>query len=116
MYVGQDFDPMQPGETDRFSIEFTDDLKTGQTLSTAVWTCTLLTTLAGSTPDPSPQDRLLGAASFITATLYGTTRTVTTQMIQNMIDGNKYLLQATVTTSDGRTLQRYSHVVCRGAV
>lgn len=111
MYLGQDYDPIEPGETDIFTIEFSEELAPGITISAPVWTCAVASTLTGFTADPTPANRLAGLAN---VTAYGG-RTFTNQAFTGMIAGNNYILQATVTTSDGRTLQRYSHVLCIAA-
>jgi hypothetical protein len=110
MYVGQDYDDIEPGETDVFSLDFTSALVSGQTIAESTWTCNVANTSAGAAPDPSPSSRVSGAAAIVQS------GTMTSQVITGMFDGNKYILQATVTTSDGRVLQRYSHVMCRAAI
>ena len=111
MYVQQDFDPIEPGETDVFTIEFTADLAVGQSLVSSSWTCAVDNTITGKTVDATPSARIAGSS---TITSIGN-RWFANQTFTGMVDGNTYILQATVTTSDGRTLQRYSHVLCLAA-
>jgi len=114
MYVGRDFDNIEPGETDVFSIEFTDDLLNGRTINTPTWQCSVIRTDPGATVDPTPSSRVDGPSSITTATkpVTGALRTFVNQKMTGMIAGNLYALQATVLTSDGCTLQRYSKVYC----
>jgi hypothetical protein len=111
MYVGQDFDPIEPGEVDAFTLDFTADVGVGNTILNATWTCSVQSTLIGSTVDAVPQSRVYGAA---TVNNQGG-KNYTSQVLTSMVDGNNYIVQATVQTSDGRLLQRYSHVLCRVA-
>lgn len=115
MNVG-DFDEIQPGETDNFSFEFTDDLASDETLSSATFACSVKETYAGITADASPSSRLSGSASVPTSTDdVGVTHYYATQKVTGMLDGNRYILQATAITSTGRTLQRYGYVWSRVA-
>lgn len=115
MYVGKDYDPIEAGETDVFSLEFTDDLKSGRTIGAPVWSCIVIRTDVGATPDNSPSARIDGVATISTSIkpISGALRTFANQKVNGMIAGNLYALQATVTTSDGCTLQRYSRVYCQ---
>jgi len=115
MYVGQDWDDLEPTEDDVFSLEFTQDLQPGQSINTPVWSCALVQTFTGFTPDPSPNSRITGAANVTTEAnpATGATRSFTNQAISGAVQGNRYLLSATVQTSDGRTLTRHSFFNCR---
>lgn len=114
MYVGRDFDPIQAGETDIFTLEFTSDLQNGATIGQPTFACTVIRTDPGATPDNSPSARIDGVATVSTAfrPISGALRTFANQKVMGMVAGNLYALQATVSTSDGRTLQRYSRVYC----
>lgn len=114
MYAGIDFDPIQPGESDIFSFEFTDDLPPGRTINEPTFQCSVVRTDPGATVDGSPQSRILGSAaiSAITSQATGQTRTFANQLCGGFIKGNLYALQATVLTSDDGTLKRYSRTYC----
>lgn len=114
MYVGRDFDPIEAGETDVFSFEFTEDLLNGRTLNTPVWTCTVVRTDPGATVDPTPGARIDGGSTITTGTkpISGALRTFVNQKVSGMVAGNLYALQAQVNTSDNCVLQRYSRVYC----
>jgi hypothetical protein len=112
MYAGRDFDNIEPGEIDIFTIEFTADLPSGRTISIPVFSCTLLETDDGATVDSSPGSRIYGSASITTSS----GRTFANQKVQGMIAGNKYALEATVSTNDGCVLKRYSRVYCTAVI
>ena len=63
MYAGKDWDNIEAGETDVFTIEFTQDLQNGRTISSPVFTCTVVQTDTGATVDPTPSARISGGAT-----------------------------------------------------
>jgi hypothetical protein len=116
MYVGQDWDDLDPAETKEvLSIEFTNDLEPSETITSATWTLTVLKTLTGATADPSPTSRLIGGATPSTEIdpVSGATRTFVNQALGGCIDGNRYIGEAVATTSTGRTPARFSRFWCR---
>ena len=114
MYAGRDFSNIQDGESDVFSLEFTRELANGRTISAPVFTCIVTATDAGAVIDSDPGSCIIGVANITTEInpVDGSLRTFANQQVGNMILGNKYAIEATVTTSDGCTLKRYSHVYC----
>jgi hypothetical protein len=100
-----DFDYADPGEKQSYSIDFVNDMRDGDTITGATWTCALISTESGSVPDPSPASRLTGSAVY--------NGTITSQFVQNLQPGNRYRLQAVVTTQLGEIISDYSHVHCR---
>lgn len=118
MYVGRDFDPIEPNETDVFTFEFTADLAPGVTISSPVWSCAVANTDAGATLDEDPASRLQGAPNVTVAAdpIGGGVRSFANQKVAGMLDGNVYLLEAVVATSDGRTLALHAHVRCKAKI
>ena len=83
MYAGFDFDSIEPGEVDVFSMEFTNQLQYGNTIASAAWTCSVEQTIPGATPDLAPASRINGPAGVVT---FGP-RSFTSQTVSGMIDG-----------------------------
>jgi hypothetical protein len=110
-----DFDPIDPGETDVFTIEFTADLLNGRRASNPVFTCSVLRTDIGAAPDTSPSSRIYKTAliSTMARPVPAPCRTFANQRLGGFVSGNLYSIVATVTTSDGCTVQRTSRVYCR---
>lgn len=115
MYVGQDWDDLDPAETrEVLSIEFTRDIQTGETISSAVVVASIAAT-KGVTADPAPQSRVIGAAvpSSVVDPISGKTRLYVSFPVGAALVGNKYLFNVVATLSSGRTPARYSHAWCR---
>lgn len=104
MYVGRDFDPTDATnlavENEVYTLDFKNDLVTGETISSAAWTCFVVT---GT--DPTPAARLSGAA-----TVSGS---MTSQRFTGFLPGVKYRLLAAVLTNLGNTKSLWSHVAAR---
>lgn len=84
-----EFPPKDPGETITLSFDFTNRLHAGETITAATFSVKLL-------PDETDvTDMLDGTADISQAP-------IVMQNIQGGTSGKKYLIQATVTTSDGR--------------
>jgi hypothetical protein len=107
VHVGKNFDPIEPGETDVFSFDFTFELSDGETITGTSWTCALS---KGS--DALPASRLSGAAQVTNPVINGSERTCSSQLVSDMQNENTYLLEATVETSTGRVLKRCAYVRC----
>lgn len=116
MYVGSDFDPVEPDEIDDFAIEVTEDLGAA-TVASVACVVSIARTLAGAIIDPTPAARLIGAASVVTAVneLTGDVQTFLMQRLGTMAAGNLYIVAMQAVLSDGRTIDRYSHLWCREA-
>jgi hypothetical protein len=100
MYVGADYSPSDNPENELYGLDFVNDLPSGDTISTASWTCTNADDT--QVTDPNPSSRLV-AGPFIAGT-------VSTARFSGFLTGVKYTLQATVTTSQGNTLNLFTHV------
>lgn len=100
MYFGADFSPADNVESEIYALDFVNDLPAGDTISTASWTC--LNAADTQVTDGSPASRIVGGS-----TISGT---VVKGRFSAFVVGCKYILQATITTSQGNTLVGYSHV------
>lgn len=89
----QEFAPKYPGATRTAGFNFTSDLASGETISTAVVTCTVY-----SGTDASPSSMISGSDTISGA--------VVTQLITGGVVGNVYELLCTITTSLGQTLTK----------
>lgn len=100
MYVGVDFSPVDGGEIISEAFDFVNDLATGDSITSVVWTCSVAT---GSTAiDPSPASRMFGSPQF--------SGTIVSQRFTGFVAGVTYLLLAQVTTTFGDKLDLWSHV------
>lgn len=104
MYVGGDFDPIDPGEDEDFTMDFVRDLFSGETISSAA--CDLAVAgVCDDGTDSSPSSRLVGLPSI--------SGTKVTQEVSNCQPGVYYRLTFTITTSTGRVKKDWSHFWCR---
>lgn len=103
MYVGSDFDVMDPTEIDFFTFDFVRDILTGETISSVSFTIEDMGEGIGT--DPTPAARLLGSAVI--------TGSKVTQTIATPVADVRYRLTAIIITSLGRDLHDWSHFWCR---
>jgi hypothetical protein len=103
MYVGRDFDPSDTGESERYTLDFVNDLQVGDTIVSATWTCEVAAKSAGS--DAAAVSRIDGPAVYV--------GTKTTQRVSGMVPGVIYCLTATVVTTLNDTVSLWSHVECK---
>jgi len=101
-YVGADWDDIDPGETILLGLNFADDVATGDSISSATWTCSV-----ASGVDASPSSRISGGP-LISGTLVQI-------MVTGMLPGVLYRLQAYATLASGQIVTLYSHVACTPA-
>lgn len=115
MYVGQDWDDLEPSEIlETLSIEFTRDLLVGETISSATVAASVIKTLVGATVDGTPQSRVGGASPSSTIDpVTGATRSYVSFPVSRCVAGNRYLFDVLATFSSGRTPARFSHVWCK---
>jgi hypothetical protein len=107
-YVGEDFDPADPSESDTYSFDFSERLAANEVLTGGgAWT--LIVTPDSAAQDPSPASRLIGAPS-LGPNLSGIASCQVAQLVGNLVANVKYRISATVTTSSGRTLTASSHI------
>jgi len=114
------FDPIEVGEIDNFAFDFTADVGAASIISTS-WSCALAPFQTAT--DPTPQARVLTASSQTMVQLRsptdGSLQTKTgffsVATIGGMpvsATGATYILEATVTLSDGRVVSLNSIVQC----
>lgn len=108
MNLETDFDYADPGEKQSYSLDFVNDMLAGDHIVSGLWALAVVSTETGSTPDPTPSSRIIGGA----VTSPGTP-TITSQFLQDLQPGNRYRVQATVTTYLGEIISNYTHVACR---
>jgi hypothetical protein len=101
-YAGSDFPPADFGEVVSYFFDFTNTLAAGETLVTAVWTAAV----ANNSPVFDS-----GAAAIVKGSAW-LSGNITGQQFYNMVVNVRYLVTATVTTSNGNTLICYSHISC----
>lgn len=102
MYTSRDFSMSDPGENEVYTFDFVRDVETGETISSATWTCAVADDSHGEDEDAATRVSL-------TATNAGTR---TSQRITGLVGGVKYVLRAVVVTSAGNTKSLWSHVTC----
>jgi hypothetical protein len=120
MYVGEDWDDLEPSETlEILSIEFTKDLvvngvPSGETIASATVTASVVKTLTGATADTAAQSRIgtITPSSEVDPTT-GLTRSFVNFQVGRCLAGNKYLFDVLATLSSGRTPARFSHAWCK---
>lgn len=100
MYVGKDFDAADPLESEVYTFDFVKDLPTGETIASAVWTCTVAAD--SDADDAAASSRLSGSPTVIGKK--------TSHRLLGLVAGVKYLLQAVATTNTGNVIALHSHV------
>lgn len=107
-----DFSPFDPGEKLALSLDFSNgDLLPGDSIVSAVWDLDVVAVDTGATQDGSPGSRLTGPATTDPATPQ-----ITSHYVQDLQPGNRYRVQATVTTDSGDVVSGYTHVRCLALV
>ena len=116
------FSAINPGEIDQFALDFTVEIgaATFAQLNPTSWTCTLAPFQAVS--DATPQSHILSVATQTAIQVRDQTDTVLTKTgffsvaliggFTAAMVGGTYVLEATLNTSDGRTLTLSSTVLC----
>jgi len=99
MYVGRDFDVSDQSESEVYSLNFVNDLQSGETILSVVFA---LTVSEGTDADVAT--RLDGDPGLI--------NTIAMQRITGLLPGVVYALQATVTTSLGNNISLWSRIPC----
>jgi hypothetical protein len=99
VWVGADYQIMDVGENEVFGLNFVNDLPSGDSILSVVFT---LTVKDGYGTDPNPSAHLNGTP--------GVSGTTALQRLSGLLPGVTYILQAIVTTALGNTISLYSHV------
>ena len=82
MYAGKDFNNADPGETDVYSLDFTNDLHEDETVVSAAWTCEAV---VGT--DASASSRLSGAPVY--ADNAAGVQTITSHTVAGLLEGGE---------------------------
>lgn len=101
----KDFSPTEPTADGVYSIDFADNVPPGTTLQSAAWTLGPHYVAPPAEPDPSPERRLVGAASV--------SGSVTAQRIAGLFAGNDYLVTCAGQMSDGQVVVLWTVLPCR---
>lgn len=96
MYVGDDFSPVDIGETIDLAFDFVNDLVVGENITSVSWSIALLKGL-----DSNPSGHFTDVPSV--------SGTVVAQRLTNFTVEARYRMQALVTTDRGNTLSLWSH-------
>ncbi len=121
MRLATPFDPIEVGEIDNFTFDFTADMGAATMVSTN-WTCALAPFQTAT--DPAPQSRVLSVSTQTTiqvrAPTDGSLQTRTGFFSVAAIGGMPataagatYTLEATAALSDGRVLKLNSTILCK---
>jgi hypothetical protein len=103
MYIGRDFDPSDRGESERYTLDFVNDLQTGDTITSSTWECEVASISEGT--DGAAASHIDGEAVI--------NKTRTTQRVSGLQPGVIYALTATVETLNGDTISLWAHVECK---
>jgi hypothetical protein len=98
MYVGRDFDPADPGESQVFGFDWVNDLAVGDSI---VGVLANISVQSGT--DASPSSRLVSTPFILSPTQ-------AVQRVANVLPGVNYTLQLIATTAQGDTLSLFSHI------
>lgn len=102
MHTGIDFPVCNPADTQPFTIDFLNDLPTGELVVAATVT---LTVFQGT--DANPSVHIIGTVpSAITSGRF------VSQILQGLIAGNIYSLNMIATTTSGYTIELYALLPC----
>jgi len=103
MYCGRDFAPSDGGINELYTFDLAHDLRSGDAIASAVWSCAV--SKISEAPDPD-------AASCLTGISY-MSGTKTSHRFTGFKNGVTYVLTALVTTQLGDKVSLWSHVECR---
>lgn len=100
MRIDRNFSAADPDEDEVYTFDFLKDLPEGDTVSTSIWSCDVV-----SGVDADAASHLIGSPS--------TGGSKTSHRISGLLPGVEYRLRALVTTAAGSKLSLYAHVPCR---
>ncbi len=103
--ISKEFTVSAPDSIEDYTIDFVNDVVSGVTVVSAVWTLSLRLTIPGYTPDPNPSLHISNPA-----TVSGTT---TTQRIFDLWAGNDYVVVAKAVFSNGQEFPGWGIIKCR---
>ena len=98
-YAGSQFDATSPEEAEIYAFDFKNILASGETITSATFTCSVI-----SGTDSLPATHI-GSSAVISGTSVSC-------IVEYLLPGVGYRLNAIANTSAGQTLSLYSHVLC----
>lgn len=101
MYIGTDWPPATPYDDQIYTIDFINDLNTGEIVSSAVVSFTL-----DQGADADPSSHVIGSYTITDDTLVG-------QRIRGLIAGNVYNLSITAVTNLGMQIELNAYLPCQ---
>jgi len=104
MFVGRDFSPQEPEESEVLGLDFVNDLQRDETLMNSVWEMTVAN---GIDTDPSAH---LEGPSFVVEPDGSSAKTATIQRVGGLVPGVNYKVRAIVVTTLGNTVSLWSHI------
>ena len=102
MYVGRDFDPIDPGEEEYFQFDFAREIPTGVTIVSTTWVAAVAET--SDVDDASASTRIMDPA------IVNGTKSV--QKVGGCIGGVRYVLEAKVVLSNTEKKSLWAHCEC----
>jgi hypothetical protein len=102
MYVGRDFDPIDPGEEENFEFDFSKEMAEADTIVSAEWEAEVAETSVGE--DAQASTRIMGSA------VVSGKKVV--QLVGTCVGGVTYMLKANIVTSSGEKKSLWSHTEC----
>jgi hypothetical protein len=109
MPQGRDFSPLDTVEIVTNTFDFGPWLAS----TTMIASVSALSCSVYSGTDTNPTSRIVGMPSIVASPATGAASAAVAQQFGNMIAGVTYRLDVTVITTDGQTLNLWSHQVCQ---
>jgi hypothetical protein len=95
------WDPINPGESELYGLDFTKELRAGDSVNGATWTCTVA---KNGGADLSPQDHVIANQGS------GLSGNISAQRIAGTLPFVLYILTATATTALGDTIKLWGYL------
>lgn len=102
----RNFSDAYPGETEVYSLDFTDDLGEGETITGSTWSLAVVSGI-----DADVATRISGSPGL--ADNEAGVQAIATQRLTNLQPGVRYRVQAFATTSNSNTLDLHTFVWCK---
>lgn len=100
MFIG-DYSTMAPTESEYLSIDFVNDLPTGDSIASV--SSVTLSVVSGT--DLTPNSHLVGSP--------GVSGTTVSQKVSGLLDTVTYCFTVTIATSNSLTISNWAHILCQ---